>query len=152
MDANKPAPQGHGVAAEPDRVSTRLVVTASASSLTLMAIVAAVLMVALFRTLDRGAEKTDEQLVAAAGLQRRESRSAARCRGCRSTRSGTGRTSRAAERERLDDLRLDGPRDRRRPHPDRPRDRPDRRARRRPAAGAGRWRRPHGAGAAAVKP
>jgi hypothetical protein len=27
MDANKPAPQGHGIAVEPDRVSTRIIVT-----------------------------------------------------------------------------------------------------------------------------
>ena len=63
MDANKPAPQGHGIAVEPDRVSTRIVVTFGI----------AVLMIALFRTLDRGAGKMDEKLIAAAGLQRRES-------------------------------------------------------------------------------
>ncbi len=78
MDANKPAPpddpqgQGHGVAVEPDRVSTPIVVTFSVAVL-LMGIVAAVLMAALFRTLDRGAEKKDEKLIAAAGLERRES-------------------------------------------------------------------------------
>lgn len=74
MDANKPAPQGdgHGVAAEPDRVSTKIVVTFGVVVM-LMGIVAAVLMAALFRTLDRGAEKKDERLITAAGLERRES-------------------------------------------------------------------------------
>jgi len=72
MDANKPAPQSHGIAAEPDRVSTRVIVTFGIA-VVLMAIVAAVLMIALFRTLDRGAGKMDEKLIAAAGLQRRES-------------------------------------------------------------------------------
>ena len=72
MDANKPAPQSHGIAVEPDRVSTRVIVTFGIA-VVLMAIVAAVLMIALFRTLDRGAGKMDEKLIAAAGLQRRES-------------------------------------------------------------------------------
>jgi hypothetical protein len=74
MDANKPAPQepGHGVAVEPDHVSTKIVVTFGIVVM-LMGIAAAVLMAALFRTLDRGAEKKDEKLIAAAGLERRES-------------------------------------------------------------------------------
>jgi len=72
MDANKPAPQGHGIAVEPDRVSTRIVATFGIA-VVLMGIAAAVLMIALFRTLDRGAGKADEKLIAAAGLQRRES-------------------------------------------------------------------------------
>jgi hypothetical protein len=72
MDANKPAPQGHGIAVEPDRVSTRIIVTFGVA-VVLMALAAAALMVALFRTLDRGAGKMDEKLIAAAGLQRRES-------------------------------------------------------------------------------
>ncbi len=74
MDANKPAPQGHshGVAVEPDRISTRIVVGFGLVVLA-MAVVAAVLMAGLFRTLDRGAEKKDETLLTAAGLERRES-------------------------------------------------------------------------------
>jgi len=74
MDANKPAREshGHGVAAEPDRISTRIVVGFGVVVLG-MAVVAAVLMAALFRTLDRGAEKKDEKVIAAAGLERRES-------------------------------------------------------------------------------
>lgn len=71
MDANKP-PQGHGVGVEPDRVSTKIVVTFGIVVM-LMGVVAAVLMAALFRGLDSGAEKKDEKLVAAAGLERRES-------------------------------------------------------------------------------
>ena len=73
MDANKPAPQGgHGMAVEPDRVSTKIVVTFGIVVM-LMAVVAAVLMAALFRRLDGGAERKDEKLIAAAGLERRES-------------------------------------------------------------------------------
>jgi hypothetical protein len=72
MDANKPAPQGHGIAVEPDRVSTRIVVTFGIA-VVLMGLAAAVLMIALFRTLDRSAGKMDDRLIAAAGLQRRES-------------------------------------------------------------------------------
>jgi hypothetical protein len=74
MDANKPAPpaHGHGVEAEADRVSTKIVVTFGIVVM-LMCVVAAVLMAALFRTLDRGAERKDEKLIAAAGLERRES-------------------------------------------------------------------------------
>ena len=74
MDANKPARESHGhcVAAEPDRISTRIVVGFGVV-LIIMCVVAAVLVAALFRTLDRGAEKKDEKVVAAAGLERRES-------------------------------------------------------------------------------
>jgi len=72
MDANKPAPQSHGIAVEPDVVSTRIIVTFGIA-VVLMALAAAALMVALFRTLDRGAGRMDEKLIAAAGLQRRES-------------------------------------------------------------------------------
>lgn len=72
MDANKPEPTSHGgVAVEPDRVSTRIVVGFGLVVL-LMGLVAAVLMAALFRTLDRGAGKKDEKLIAEAGLERRE--------------------------------------------------------------------------------
>ena len=74
MDANKPAPDGHGhgVAVEPDRISTKIVV-GFAVVILLMSVAAAVLMAALFRTLDRGAEKKDDKLTAAAGLEHHES-------------------------------------------------------------------------------
>jgi hypothetical protein len=73
MDANRPDREshGHGVAAEPDRISTRIVVGFGVVVLG-MCVVAAILAASLFRTLDRGAEKKDERLVAAAGLERRE--------------------------------------------------------------------------------
>ena len=72
MDANSPRPTDHGVAVEPDRVSTRIVVGFGIVVM-LMGLVAAVLMAALFRKLDSGAGKKDEKLIAAAGLERRES-------------------------------------------------------------------------------
>ncbi len=68
MDTNKPAAHGHGVAAEPDHVPVRLV-TVFAIVLTATAIVAAVLMIALFKGLDRSAEAKDEKAIAAAGLE-----------------------------------------------------------------------------------
>jgi hypothetical protein len=71
MDANKPA-SGHGVAVEPDRVSTKIVVGFGVV-VVLMGLAAAVLMAALFRTLDAGAAKTDVKLITVAGLERRES-------------------------------------------------------------------------------
>ena len=60
-----------GVAVEPDRVPLRLVI-GMAAVLTGTAVVAAVLMVVLFKVLDRRAEKRDESVVAEAGLERRE--------------------------------------------------------------------------------
>jgi len=73
MDANKPdrESRGHGVAVEPDRISTPIVAGFGVVVLG-MCVVAAIVVAALFRTLDRGAEKKDEKLVAAAGLERRE--------------------------------------------------------------------------------
>lgn len=73
MDANKPAGQGqgHGVAAEPDRVSTKLVVGFGVL-FAVIAAVAAALMAALFWGYDRKAERRDEKVVAAAGLELRE--------------------------------------------------------------------------------
>jgi hypothetical protein len=71
MDTNKPSAHGHGVAAEPDRVPVRLV-TVFGVVLTATAIVAAVLMIALFKGLDRSAETKDEQAIATAGLEVRE--------------------------------------------------------------------------------
>jgi hypothetical protein len=64
MDANK----SHGVAAEPDRVSTRVVV-GFGILLAVLSFVAMVLMAVLFRGLDRRAEKKDDASIAAAGLE-----------------------------------------------------------------------------------
>jgi hypothetical protein len=71
MDAAKPHPEGHGVAAEPDRVPARLVI-GFGIVLTATAVVAALLMAVLFWRLDRRAQKRDERVVAAAGLEQRE--------------------------------------------------------------------------------
>jgi hypothetical protein len=75
MDATKPNPHehphGHGVAAEPDRVSTKIVV-GFAVLLTLVAAGAAALMAAMFWRFDKTAQKRDERIVAEAGLQRQE--------------------------------------------------------------------------------
>lgn len=74
MDANKPqAPEhaepSHGVAAEPDRVSSRIVVGFGAV-LIVFTIAAMAVIAALVRGMDRRAEKRDAASVAAAGLQR----------------------------------------------------------------------------------
>ena len=71
MDANKPTPfhNPHGVAAEPDRVPTKIVV-ALYGLLAVTAIVAAVLVFALFRWLEGRAEKRDRATIAEAGLER----------------------------------------------------------------------------------
>lgn len=71
MDANKPHAEGHGVAVEPDHVPVRLVV-AFGVVLTATAVVAAVLMAVLFKGYDRTAERRDERIDAAAGLELRE--------------------------------------------------------------------------------
>ena len=71
MDANKPHAEGHGVAAEPDHVPVRLVVGFGVV-LTATAVVAAVLMAVLFKGYDRTAERRDEKIDAAAGLELRE--------------------------------------------------------------------------------
>jgi hypothetical protein len=71
MDANKPAGQGHGVAAEPDYVSARLVVGFGVL-FAVIAAVSAALMAALFWGYDRKAERRDEVVEAAAGLELRE--------------------------------------------------------------------------------
>jgi hypothetical protein len=64
MDVNK----HDGVAAEPDRVSTRIVV-GFGILLAVLSFVAMVLMAVLFRGLDRRAEKKDDVSIAAAGLE-----------------------------------------------------------------------------------
>ena len=69
MDANKPAEQGHGVRAEPDRVSAKIVVGFGVVVVVLCA-VAMVLVVVLFRGLEKGADRRDEKAEAAAGLER----------------------------------------------------------------------------------
>ena len=71
MGATDPA--GHGVAVEPDRVSTRLVYR-FAVALAVMSIVAMLLMAALFKFLERGAVRRDAASIDAAGLERREDR------------------------------------------------------------------------------
>jgi hypothetical protein len=73
MDVNEPTPTSHGVAAEPDRVSTKVVVGFGVALLVVGAI-AMVLMALLFKGLERGADRKDEAAVSAAGLQARQDR------------------------------------------------------------------------------
>ena len=68
MDANKHEPGGHGVAAEPDRVSSRIVVGFGVV-LTVVTIAAMLLMIVLFRDIDTKAEKKDDASIAAAGME-----------------------------------------------------------------------------------
>src|SRR5262245_1610772 len=68
MDVNKPTPASHGVAAEPDRVSMKVVVGFGVILIVVGAI-AMGLMALLFKGLERGAVRTDEAEVSAAGLQ-----------------------------------------------------------------------------------
>ena len=70
MDANNHEP---GVRAEPDRVSSRIVV-GFGIVLVILTVVAMALMAALFRGIDKSAQRKDEATVAAAGLQTREGR------------------------------------------------------------------------------
>jgi hypothetical protein len=72
MDANKGAPH-EAVRAEPDRVSSRIVL-GFGIVLVILTIVAMALMAALFRGIDKSAQKKDAATVAAAGLQTREGR------------------------------------------------------------------------------
>ena len=72
MAATEHPETGHGgVRVEPDRVPVGLVV-GMAALLVGMAVVAAFLMVVYFKVVDRRAEKRDDSVVAAAGLERRE--------------------------------------------------------------------------------
>jgi len=73
MDANKPAPASHGVAAEPSGVSTKIVVGFGVVLLVLGAI-AMGLMAWIFRGLENRADVRDEASVTAAGLQARQDR------------------------------------------------------------------------------
>jgi hypothetical protein len=71
MDANKPTPghNPHGVAAEPDRVPTKVVV-ALYGLLAVAAIGAAIVVLVVFRGLEKRAERKDRAEIAAAGLER----------------------------------------------------------------------------------
>ncbi|HWZ86889.1 MAG TPA: hypothetical protein VN032_11850 [Thermoanaerobaculia bacterium] len=71
METTEPEASSHGVAAEPDRVRGRLVVR-SGAALALLMVVSAALMTVLFWSLDRKAQRRDEKIVAAAGLERQE--------------------------------------------------------------------------------
>ena len=62
-------PTGHGVSAEPDHVSTRLVARFGVV-LAIVSVAAMLLMAALFRFLDCGAERRDAAISAAAGMER----------------------------------------------------------------------------------
>ncbi|MEP6994624.1 MAG: hypothetical protein ABI968_08900 [Acidobacteriota bacterium] len=84
MDANKPHGSAHehggvpgsehgGVAAEPDRVSSTIVV-GFAVLLAVFTVVSMLLVAALFKRLDRSAEKKDDATLAAAALELREDR------------------------------------------------------------------------------
>jgi hypothetical protein len=66
-------PAGHGVAAEPDRVSTRVVLRFGVI-VAALSVVAMLLMAALFKLLERGAVLRDTASIDAAGLERREDR------------------------------------------------------------------------------
>ena len=71
MDATEPA--GHGPAAEPNRVSTRTVARFGVVLVVLSA-AAMLSMAALFKFLERGAERRDAAATQAAGLGRPEER------------------------------------------------------------------------------
>jgi hypothetical protein len=74
MDANKPPAEAHGtVRAEPDRIGWRMI-AAAAVGLMLFTAVVMLLMALLLRGMDRRAEKRDDAVVAAAGLQGRQER------------------------------------------------------------------------------
>lgn len=71
MDANKPAGgEGHGVRAEPDRVSAKVVVGFGVLTIALCA-GSMFLVVVLFKSLEKGAERKDEKTLSAAGTERR---------------------------------------------------------------------------------
>lgn len=66
-------PTVHGVAAEPDRVGTRIVAR-FALALVILSLAAMLLVAALFKLLERGARHQDSAAADAAGLERREHR------------------------------------------------------------------------------
>ena len=73
MDANKPAnatkPNPHGVAAEPDRVESKVVYSLY-GMLAIAAIAAAIVVFVMFRALEKKAENVDRAEIAEAGLER----------------------------------------------------------------------------------
>ena len=71
MDANKPTtePNPHGVAAEPDRVESKVVYSLY-GMLAIAAIVSAIVVFVLFRALEKQAETVDRAEIAEAGLER----------------------------------------------------------------------------------
>jgi hypothetical protein len=75
MDANSRTPTGtskpnaHGIAAEPDRVPTKIAVSLY-GLLALTAIVSAIVVFVFFRVLQKGAERVDRAEIAEAGLER----------------------------------------------------------------------------------
>ena len=71
MAATDHGPAHHGVAVEPDRVPLGLVI-GMAALLTGLAVVAALLMIVVFKVADRRAAKRDASVVASEGLERRE--------------------------------------------------------------------------------
>jgi hypothetical protein len=74
MDATEKAGGGgHGMAVEPDRVSTRTVVGFGVA-LTVITAIAMLVVVGLFKLLDRGAVKNNAATVAGAGLQNQPDR------------------------------------------------------------------------------
>jgi len=71
MAATEHGARSHGVRAEPDVVSAKLVV-GFAILLTIMAVAAGAIVAALFWHLDRVAQRRDAQIVVESGLQRQE--------------------------------------------------------------------------------
>lgn len=71
MDANNRKENAHGVAAEPDRVATP-VVLGLGLLLVGVSVLGVLLTLAVFRGFEKGAEKKDAASIAAAGMERRE--------------------------------------------------------------------------------
>ncbi len=71
MDANsrKPGVNVHGVAAEPDRVPTKIAVSLF-GLLAIVTVAAGLIVFVFFRALEGGAEKKDRAAIAEAGLER----------------------------------------------------------------------------------
>ena len=72
MAATEHGAHGHGVRAEPDVVSEKIVV-GFAILLTILAVAAGAIVAALFWHLDRVAQRHDAEIVIESGLQRQES-------------------------------------------------------------------------------
>ena len=73
MDANRPTntskPNAHGIAAEPDRVPSKIAISLF-GLLAITAIVAAIIVLVFFRVLEKRAENVDRASIAEAGLER----------------------------------------------------------------------------------